>query len=123
MKAKNIALLTAFLMVFAGSTKVATKPEMVAGFASYGFGVGFLHFIGLCEILGGIGVLLPRTRFWASTLLIPILAGAVWMHATHSEASHLPIPALFLGLLIVHSIGRRSEAGRIAARGTLLTGG
>jgi putative oxidoreductase len=127
MKTRNIVLwlisvLIALLMVFAGSSKVTAKPEMVAAFANYGFGAGFLQFIGICEILGGIGVLIPRTRFWAATLLIPILIGAVWMHLTHNELSHLPIPAVFLVLCAVESFMRRDEAGRIFAKGGLLTG-
>jgi putative oxidoreductase len=127
MKATNIILwiiagFIALLMVFAGTAKLNPKPEMVAGFASYGFGIGFLYFIGVCEILGGLGLLIPRTRFWAATLLVPILAGAVWLHITHGEASHLPIPALFLVLLIIEAVGRRAEASRISAKGALLTG-
>ena len=127
MKAKSVALwviaaLLALLMIFAGSTKLMSKPDMVANFASLGYGIGFLHFIGACEVLGGLGLLIPRVRFWAAVGLVPIMAGAVQTLLAHHETDHLPVPASALLLLVVSAYAHRGEWKRILAKGNLLTG-
>jgi putative oxidoreductase len=127
MKAKSIALwviaaLLALLMIFAGSTKLMSKPDMVSNFASLGYGIGFVHFIGACEVLGGLGLLLPRVRFWAAVGLIPIMAGAVQTHLAHHETDHLPVPAVALLLLVVSAYAHRGGWKRIFATGNLFTG-
>ena len=127
MKGKTIALwvlnvLLALLYLFASSHKIQGGPEVAKGFATYGLSAGFARFIGVCELLGAVGLLVPRTRFWAAVGLLPIMAGAVFMHFTHREVSHGVPAAVILLLVALSAYGRRRESGRIFARGKLLTG-
>jgi uncharacterized membrane protein YphA (DoxX/SURF4 family) len=77
----TLQALVAALFVFAGSMKfVMTVEQMTQQMALPGW---FLHFIGACEILGGIGLILPlalRIRPGltplAAALLVPIMVGA-----------------------------------------------
>ena len=65
--------------------------------------------IGAAEVLGGIGLLIPRTTRLAALGLIIIMAGAVFMHATKIPGGIAKgVPALvLLGLLVVVYLLRR----------------
>ena len=78
-----IQCLLALLFIFAGSMKfVMSVAQMNEGGAVFLPGI-FLHFIGVCEILGGLGLILPsllriepRLTPLAATGLAIITAGA-----------------------------------------------
>jgi uncharacterized membrane protein YphA (DoxX/SURF4 family) len=88
-KAMNIVLwiiqsLLALLFLFAGGVKfVIPVAEMTKGTGLAGW---FLHFVGVCEVLGGLGLILPgitRIRTGLTTLaafgLVIIMIGATWV--------------------------------------------
>ena len=51
--------------VVASPPKLMGNPQAVEGFIKYGYTDGFRLFIGTCEFLGGIALLIPRLAFWA----------------------------------------------------------
>ncbi|HEY4305551.1 MAG TPA: DoxX family protein [Gemmatimonadaceae bacterium] len=66
-------ILVALLFVFAGAMKFVMPPEKMQQ-GPIVLPLAFLYFIGVCEILGGLGLVLPgQTRI--ATFLTPI-AGA-----------------------------------------------
>jgi hypothetical protein len=74
--------LLALLFLFAGGTKLAMDPAELAAQAH--MSAAFLQFIGACELLGGIGLLLPdllgirrELSPLAAAGLVIIMAGAV----------------------------------------------
>jgi uncharacterized membrane protein YphA (DoxX/SURF4 family) len=76
-----LQVLVGALFVFAGSMKfIMSVEEMTKQIQLPGL---FLHFIGVCEVLGGLGLILPgalRIRPGltplAAALLVPIMIGA-----------------------------------------------
>ncbi len=101
---KNIALwviqaLLAAFFALQGVMKLAGGEEVVANFQRWGFPERFYLLIGGLELLGGIGVLIPRTTFYAAAGLILILIGAAVTHITHGEAAMLAMPIIPLLLL------------------------
>jgi uncharacterized membrane protein YphA (DoxX/SURF4 family) len=75
-------VLLALLFVFAGGMKLVAPPEMLKG--PIEFPVLFLRFIGVCELAGGLGLILPgllRIRTGLTPLaaagLVIIMIGAV----------------------------------------------
>ncbi|HKF21759.1 MAG TPA: DoxX family protein, partial [Candidatus Angelobacter sp.] len=55
-----VSILLAAMFLFSGVFKLL-KPEMAkAGFVHYGYARWFAIFIGVCEVFGGLGLLLPR---------------------------------------------------------------
>ncbi|HEV7588266.1 MAG TPA: DoxX family protein [Longimicrobium sp.] len=88
--------LLALLFLFAGGMKLVAPPEMLKGPVE--FPVLFLRFIGVCELAGGLGLILPgllRIRTGLTPLaaagLVVIMIGAV---AT-TAISGMVAPALF----------------------------
>ena len=88
-KAMNVALwivqvLLACVFLFAGGVKFAIPiAELTKGTALPGW---FLHFVGICEILGALGMILPgitRIRRGLTPLaacgLVIIMIGATWV--------------------------------------------
>ena len=53
----TVQVLLALLFVFAGVMKLVAPPEMLKG--PIEFPILFLRFIGLCELAGGLGLVLP----------------------------------------------------------------
>jgi hypothetical protein len=94
--------LLALLFLFAGATKLAMDP---AELAEAGMSVPFLQFIGVCEVLGSIGLVVP----WLTGIrpsLTPLAAAGlliIMVGATVVTAPQQPIGALVpfvIGLLL-----------------------
>ena len=103
-----LQVLLALLFIFAGGTKLVTPwEEMVKQMANgpVAFSEPFIRFIGVAELLGGLGLILPSalrikpglTPLAAAGLLI-IMIGAVVV--TLPAAFATALPALVAGLLL-----------------------
>ena len=72
-------VLLAALFVFASSGKLMSQPEAVEAFEN--IGAPWLRWvIGICELAGGIGILLPQTAALAALCLALVMVGAMVMH-------------------------------------------
>jgi hypothetical protein len=101
--------LLAALFLFSGAMKfVMPVEQMTKGTSLTG---GFIHFIGVCEVLGGIGLIVPAlTRILpiltpiAASCLVIIMAGATYLTLPMGKAA--VGPAVFGLLLIFVAYGR-----------------
>ncbi len=101
-KGANIAawvlqILAAAAFLGAGGAKLAGVPQMVEVFQKVGIGQWFRYVTGLLEVVGAIGLLIPRYAFYAACLLATVMAGAVIAHLTVLGGS--PAAAIVLLLL------------------------
>ena len=130
MKAKNVTLwimqgLLALMFLFAGGAKLVMSAEQMAAPGPIQLPLAFVRFIGVCEILGAIGLIVPwltgikpgLTPLAAAGLLI-IMAGATVINAVNGP---LPIACFtaVLGLLLGFVLWGR--AGRTAGPAELRT--
>lgn len=108
-KATNISLwvvsglLAALFLVSGGAKFIGMMDER---FVEWGYTVGFAAIIGILEIVGAIGLLVPRTAGWAAVGLMVIMLGAVWTHATHQEYVALATPIVVFAALAFVAWGR-----------------
>src|SRR6478672_1003542 len=86
-----VQILLGLLFVFSGSMKFIMPVEQMTEGAPFALPGWFFHFIGICEILGGIGLILPWAtgyKRWltplAASLLVVIMIGAVLISAMMS---------------------------------------
>lgn len=77
-----LQILVALAFLAAGSGKLVGAKPMVAAFAKIGVGQWFRVLTGSLEVIGAIGLLIPRTTFFAALLLIAIMVGAIIAHLT-----------------------------------------
>jgi uncharacterized membrane protein len=92
--------LLALLFLFAGVTKLIMPAAELAKTAGP-LSVGFIQFIGVCEVLGGLGLILPglthiRTALTplAAAGLVIIMIGAVVVTATTAPVAMALVPAV-----------------------------
>jgi uncharacterized membrane protein YphA (DoxX/SURF4 family) len=77
-----LQILAAAAFLGAGGAKLAGVPQMVEVFQKIGVGQWFRYVTGLLEVLGAIGLLIPRYTFYAACLLATVMVGAVISHLT-----------------------------------------
>lgn len=74
--------LLALAFLGAGGSKLAGAAEMVALFNTVGLGQWFRYLTGGLEVAGAIGLLIPRSAFYAAILLSLVMVGAIIAHFT-----------------------------------------
>lgn len=109
----QILLALAFLM--AGVMKITQPIESLGKRMTWTAAIppALVRFIGLAEMLGGIGLILPMitgilpglTVVAAVSLAIVMVLAAVF-HLTRHEASHVPMNMILLALALVVIVGR-----------------
>jgi putative oxidoreductase len=80
-----------------GVAKLAGDAAMVEMFGDIGAGQWLRVFVGVCEVAGGLGLLVPRVRTLAALGLLVLLLGAVFTNVAILDTS----PLLPLGLAAV----------------------
>ena len=109
-----VQILLAMLFLFAGTMKFVMSGEQMAEGAPVELPLWFLRFIGTCEILGGIGLVVPwltGIKRWltplAASLLVVIMIGAT------ATTAMMSIPAAIVpfvvGLLLMFVAWGRSR--------------
>jgi uncharacterized membrane protein YphA (DoxX/SURF4 family) len=111
-----VQILLGLLFVFAGVTKFIMTPEQMAQGSPVELPLWFIRFIGACEVLGGIGLVVPwltGVKKWltplAASLLIVIMIGATVISAMGSIAT--AILPFVVGLLLLLVAWKRSSKG------------
>jgi hypothetical protein len=111
--------LLALAFLGAGVMKLTAPIEALA---QMGIPGGLARFIGLAEVAGALGVILPaatRVKPWLTPLaavgLTTVMVLAAGFHIMRGEASHLGAP-LVLGALAAFVAWGRATRARIAAR-------
>jgi putative oxidoreductase len=92
------AIFLAVAFVFVGILKLEgpSAVRWTERFVQWGYPANAQYVIGVLEILGGVGVLIPRWRRAAAATLGVLMIGALGTHAVHAEFLRL-IPPLVLG--------------------------
>jgi putative oxidoreductase len=96
--------LSAAAFLGAGGMKLWGNPKMAENFERWGFPSWFMTSVGAAEVAGGVGLLLPQTRFFAAAGLILVMLSAAGTHMGHEEyaesVSALVLTALLAVLLM-----------------------
>ncbi|MGZ4840873.1 MAG: DoxX family protein [Candidatus Angelobacter sp.] len=102
-----VSILLAALFLFAGLPKLLTPAKILSQWV---YAPWFLTFIGVCETLGAIGLLIPRLAALAAAGLSIIMVGAVYTLVRHHLMKELPVPIVVFILLLGVAYMRRKEA-------------
>jgi len=100
-----VQVLLSLTFLFAGSTKFIMTVEQMNSMAKIPLPGWFIHFIGICEILGAIGLILPwllgikpKLTPLAACGLVIIMIGAVTLTVAGGDILQALFP-LIVGLL------------------------
>jgi putative oxidoreductase len=89
-------LAAAFVLVGTSKLEGSSAVRWTERFAHWGYPANARYVIGAFEILGGLGVLIPRYRRAAAATLVALMIGALCTHALQGEFPRL-VPPLVLG--------------------------
>lgn len=90
-----ILLALGFFAAAAGKLKGAADQR----FAHWGYPAWFATLIGVLELVGGIGLLIPKTTYYAVLGLTVIMLGATYTHLANHEGLQVLRPVIFLAIL------------------------
>jgi hypothetical protein len=101
-----LQIVIALVFLFAGGVKlVGPLDQMTKGMPPW-LTPGFLRFVGVCEVAGGLGLILPRLLRikpgltpLAATALIGIMIGATAVTAAYVSPAQSVVPAI-VGLML-----------------------
>jgi DoxX-like family len=117
--------LLALTFLFAGAMKLAMSGEDLAAAMTLPLPILFVRFIGVCEVLGALGLVLPgifRIRTDLTPLaaqgLVVIMIGAVTTTVATMDASMAVLPLVVGILAAVVAYGRTRVAPLTARRST-----
>jgi putative oxidoreductase len=94
-----IQILLAAVYVLAAFGKLISKPQVIGMFRHWGFPDKFYLVIGVLELLGAIGLLIPRLASYAAAGLIVLMIGATATHLINGEGLQVLRPLLFIVFL------------------------
>jgi uncharacterized membrane protein YphA (DoxX/SURF4 family) len=114
-------VLLMFAFIGAGAAKLAAQPVMVEQFESFGYPLWSMYVTGAIEFVCAILVLVPRFAHIGAGVLACVMAGAIYSHLAHGQASMLVPPVLLFILALTvgtlrgwgRGVLRRSKAAPV----------
>jgi len=115
-----VSALLAFVFIASGSMKLFNFDQYAQMAPALADSRGLVTFIGLCELAGAVGLILPRLTgilpvlsTWAAVGLATIMVLATGFHLMHGEYSHVTItlPLFALAAFVVYGRGFKPVAG------------
>ncbi len=97
----------ALLFAAGASGKLTSNPQVSEMFEGWGYPMAFMLLVGVLELAGAIGLLIPRTAGLAAMGLVGMMIGAAVTHLTHAEGMQVLRPLLFMAPLIAIVLLRR----------------
>jgi uncharacterized membrane protein YphA (DoxX/SURF4 family) len=112
-----VAIFLAAAFVAIGISKLEGAPAMRWGerFGQWGYPANARYVVGIVEVLGGLGVLIPRCRRAAALILGALMMGALCTHLLNAEFRRVIPPLVFGALAFLMWRSRRRTAGEEAA--------
>ena len=107
------AIFLALVFLYAGITKLEgpSAVRWAERLTNWGYPAYASYVIGVFEILGGLGVLIPRWRRAAAAILVALMLGALGTHAIQAEFPRLIPPLVLGGLAFVLYLSRIRPRG------------
>lgn len=104
------AVLPALLFLMTGFMKLSGAAEPIANFARWGYPDWFRLVIGTVEVLGAIGLLIPRISWIAAAVLLCNMLGAVVTHVrAHDPVTNVIVDVVVMILLAIVIAERRPK--------------
>jgi putative oxidoreductase len=111
-------LLGVFFVVASAGPKLLGEPNTAQSFADMGAAPWFRYFIGLLELAGGIGLLVPHLAGLAATGLALLMVGATITQVVivHGGVVLVTTPVVLFAFFVFIAWHRRASLGRLVRR-------
>jgi uncharacterized membrane protein YphA (DoxX/SURF4 family) len=105
----TVTVLLVLEFAYAGGIKLVPGGPVTEGFRRFGYSDEFRILIGVLEVAGAVGLLVPRLASWAAAGLAAIMVGAVYTHLS-SGVPGVRTAATTLVLCLFVAYARRAAA-------------
>src|SRR5262249_18169873 len=105
------------LFAMQGIVKLSGSPAWVSRFRGWGYPDRFYFIVGVAELLGAVGLLIPRLANVGALVLVGIMIGAPSTHIVHREPQVITTLVLLALLAIVLALLRPSPESRVPSSG------
>jgi len=95
-----IGLLILLFTLQGGAKVMGAEHEVVAFTERWGYPLWFMYAVGVLELAGAAGLLLPSLRAWAALGLVGLMLGAISTHVRVAEWFALPLPLTALAFAL-----------------------
>lgn len=114
----SLQIILAGIFTFTASRKFLADPVPVATVEALGTGQWLRVLIGIAELAGAIGLLIPRLASVAAVCLAALMLGAIGTHILVIGGSPVPAAALFVASSLVAFLRRKhARQGGAQAQG------
>ncbi|MEM8567634.1 MAG: DoxX family protein [Bacteroidota bacterium] len=96
-----LSIIVALTFILAASGKFNPSGNMADNFERWGYTTTLMFIVGIAEGLGGLLLLIPKTRYWGVIILMPVMIGASITHLVHSTELGFPLLPIILILLLL----------------------
>jgi len=110
-----VQIVLAAFYLLAASGKLMSRPQWIEMFRNWGFPDKFYLVIGVLELVGAIGLLIPRMVRYAAAGLTLIMIGAALTNLIHGDGLQVLRPLIFMVFLALVVYLRRPWASRQSA--------
>jgi uncharacterized membrane protein len=108
-----VSALLAFVFIASGYMKLFAFDQYAQMAPELAGSRGLVTFIGICELAGAVGLILPRLTgilpalsTWAAIGLATIMVLATGFHLMHGEYSHMVVTVIIFALAAFVAYGR-----------------
>ncbi|WP_246128474.1 DoxX family protein [Pleionea sediminis] len=95
---KPLIYILGLIYTASGCAKLLGLGFELEAFARWGYPIYFMYFIGVCEVLGGLALIINILRHLAALGLSLLMCGALITHAINSEWVMLLVATIILVL-------------------------
>jgi uncharacterized membrane protein YphA (DoxX/SURF4 family) len=94
-----VQILLAVFYVLAAFGKLMSRPQWIGLFRNWGFPDKFYLIVGVLEMLGAVGLLIPRLAGYAAAGFVVLMIGAAATHLINGEGLNVLRPLVFIVFL------------------------
>lgn len=94
---RNVTYVLAAVFLLSGAAKLAGLEFEIQAFERWGYPQWFMYLSAAIEIIGAIGLLIPRLSILAAACLALYMSGAVGTHVIHYE---WPMTSIAAGIML-----------------------
>jgi uncharacterized membrane protein YphA (DoxX/SURF4 family) len=88
-----LSLYLAYEFALSSIGNLTAKPKNIASFHTFGYPLWFMFLTGAIELLCALLVLVPRFAAYGAALIVCVMLGAIFSHATHAQYDKISWPA------------------------------
>ena len=101
---KILKILLFIIFSIEGITKLIGLQFQINAFDKWGYPPLFIYVIGTLELIGAIGLLIPKVRIYVNIGLIGIIIGAFYTHISRHDPFRMMGLAIITSLLLIANL-------------------